>query len=116
LGDLRKAIGGLRTLSFRPAINDPDEIEVVAEFEDDRLSVPAAQLSDGARSLLGLLALLYSPRTFKTVCLEEPESGLTPQSIDVFAEALMNLASSNDSPQFVITTHSPFLRARAKIT
>jgi hypothetical protein len=60
-----------------------DRIGFSAVFSDSRGTIPAANLSDGTLSLIGLMTLLLSPGKPAVICLEEPENGLTPSAIDV---------------------------------
>jgi hypothetical protein len=107
---LGKAIDGLAALTFRASAENAEELELVAVFQDDRQEVPASQLSDGTRNLLGLLAILNSPNFFPLACFEEPEIGLTAQATEVFVEEMWrSLKDTRRKQQILISTHSPFL-------
>lgn len=109
VANVSRAIHGTEYLDFRASSADPDSFEVLAKFSDDRGVVPVFQLSDGTRNLLGLLAILQSPRRFRTMCLEEPEIGLTPNAIGVLANTIFSKTTASAPGQFIISTHSPFL-------
>lgn len=107
---LSGAIDGLNSLAFRASAQNAEELELIAGFTDNRQEVPASQLSDGTRSLLGLLAILNSPSFFPLACFEEPEIGLTAQATSVFVEEMWrSLKDPRRKQQIVISTHSPFL-------
>lgn len=104
------AIDGLTGFDFRASADDADTVDLIALFDGNRGEVPASQISDGTRNLLGLLTILASPRWSPVVCFEEPEIGLTAQACGVFAAALCkSLQDPMRRQQILVTTHSPFL-------
>jgi predicted ATPase len=108
--DLAAVVDGFQAFEFAPAAQ-PQESELRVSFRDSRGPIPAPQLSDGTLNLIGLTAILRSPRQFRFLCLEEPEIGLTPRSIEhlvrIIAEGPTPLGIQQ--PQVMITTHSPYL-------
>ncbi len=74
--------------------------------EDEHL-IPATRLSDGTLHWLALLAvLLQSPPAAappRLICLEEPETGLHPDTIGPLARMLKEAAQHT---QIIVTTHS----------
>jgi predicted ATPase len=64
---------------------------------------PSGRLSDGTLRWLSLLAVLLNPNPPPLICLEEPESGLHPQIIQVLAELLID---ASERTQIIVTTHS----------
>lgn len=108
--DIADAIDGFVGFEFGPA-DTPQEEQFLARFADTRGAIPAFLLSDGTLNLMGLAAILRSPRQFKLLCLEEPELGLTPRSVGVLANILGTgaLTSDGTQPQVVLSTHNPFL-------
>lgn len=69
-------------------------------------SVPALFMSDGQLRFLGLLILLLLPETPNLILLDEPEIGMHPKMIDVFAEVLKEASTHT---QIIVSTHSPQL-------
>jgi len=74
------------------------------------------QLSDGSLSLVGHITILCSPVRPGVICLEEPESGLTPKAIKALMRAVESAAAGAPAgerhrwpSQIVIATHSPYL-------
>jgi len=66
----------------------------------------ATGLSDGTLRLICLLAILLQPAPPTLVCIEEPETGMHPDSIRMLAELL---AEASTRTQLIVTTHSPTL-------
>ena len=77
-------------------------------FEEEGLNsnVPATRLSDGCLRYLCLLVALHSPMTPTVICIEEPETGLHPDSIPKLAELLVEASTRS---QIFVTTHSDIL-------
>jgi predicted ATPase len=93
-----------------------DRIGVSGRFADSRELVPAANLSDGTLSLIGLLVLLVNPDRPPVLCLEEPENGLTPRATRAVYEAVVEAANAvapAASSQVLISSHSPFVICQA---
>jgi predicted ATPase len=93
-----------------------DRIGFSARFSDSREIVPAANLSDGTLSLIGLLVLLLNPDRPPILCLEEPENGLTPRATRAIYEAVREAANVEPpavASQILISSHSPFVICEA---
>ena len=75
--------------------------------------LPATRLSDGAIRFIALLAILCHPEPPPLICIEEPEIGLHPDSIDLVVELLRAAA---ERTQIIVTTHSPWLIDRLSAT
>ena len=105
-----EAIDGFEGFEFNTV--GADRIGFSARFEDSRGIVPAANLSDGTLSLIGLLVLLTNPDRPPVLCLEEPENGLTPRATRAVYEGMV-AASGATAPevpsQVLISSHSPFV-------
>lgn len=69
-------------------------------------ALAATSLSDGTLRLLCLLTLLLDPSPPPLLCIEEPETGMHPDSIRVIAELL---TEASKRTQLIVTTHSPAL-------
>jgi predicted ATPase len=68
--------------------------------------IPSTRLSDGTLRFVALLATLLAPSPPPLVCIEEPELGLHPDAIALFAHLLIAAA---ERTQLIVTTHSDAL-------
>ena len=68
--------------------------------------VPATRLSDGTIRFMAMLALLLSPVPPPLICMEEPELGLHPDALALFANVLVEASART---QLIVTTHSDTL-------
>src|SRR5260370_30286966 len=68
--------------------------------------IPSSGLSDGTLKSLCLMAVLFDPNPARLVCIEEPESGLHPDALNLVGDALREASSRM---QVVVTTHSDAL-------
>lgn len=93
--DLSPAGGGRATLAYRS--------------RDVGRSVSAHLMSDGQLRFLGLLMLLMLPDPPHLIAIDEPEIGMHPKMIDVFAKIVKETAQRT---QVIISTHSPQLLDR----
>jgi predicted ATPase len=66
----------------------------------------AGQMSDGTLRAFALVTLLCQPSPPAIICIDEPELGLHPEALSVFAD-LLKCASENS--QIIISTQSPSL-------
>lgn len=74
--------------------------------------ITADMESDGVVQSLFLLWRLFSPESFVTVCLEEPEGGTHPYYLKDRYEFIKNIALKNNRKNYMLATHSPeFLEA-----
>ena len=108
--EVAKAIDGFEGFEFNTV--GADRIGFSGRFEDTRGAVPAANLSDGTLSLIGLLVLLMNPDRPPVLCLEEPENGLTPRATRAVYEAIVAASEATDPEarsQVLISSHSPFV-------
>ncbi len=74
--------------------------------------VRAQQASDGTILFLGFLALSYMPNPPKVLLIEEPETGVYPQSLRKIVGILKHLIEEDGDrpiPQIIFTTHSPYV-------
>jgi predicted ATPase len=68
--------------------------------------IPATRLSDGTLRFLTLLAVLLNPASAPLICIEEPELGLHPDTMEILASLLQE---ASQRTQLIITTHSDTL-------
>jgi predicted ATPase len=66
----------------------------------------AIRMSDGTLKFLSLLVALFHPRRPMLMCIEEPETGLHPDAMQLVAEALIE---ASEYMQLIVTTHSEAL-------
>ena len=89
-----------------------DEGKVLLKFSDGAFEDPflARFVSDGTIKMLAYLVLLYDPKPFPLLCVEEPENQLYPELLAELAEEFRAYAAKGG--QVMVSTHSPdFLNA-----
>ncbi len=91
-----------------------DEGRVLLKFQDSSFTSTdpflARHVSDGTIKMLAYLVLLYDPRPFPLLCVEEPENQLYPRLLAELAEEFRAYAGRGG--QVFVSTHSPdFLNA-----
>lgn len=83
-------------------------------YSDARRAVPAARLSTGSLTFIGLIALTLLPSRPALMMIEEPENGLTPHAVSVFYRALKEMVySSGFQTQVIVSSHSPYVICEA---
>lgn len=108
--EIRKVISALRGISVNTV--GVDRVGFAVEYDDARHRVLAPNTSSGTLLILGLVTLLNAPTQPDIACLEEPETGLTPDAVRLFLELLCSAASRGDTcapSQFFFSSHSPFV-------
>jgi predicted ATPase len=108
-GSLRQVKSYLRRLSDRF-----EDIKIRAEGGISQLyvqergvgMVSSVRLSDGTLKFLCLMAILCDHTPPPLICIEEPESGLHPEALDLVAEALRE---ASNHTQLIVTSHSDAL-------
>ena len=88
-------------LNTKPVEN---EIEIVKDVDGELYSFPYATISETMQRFVFLLLALESNKD-ATLILDEPESNMFPFFIKDFAERI----ARNDSNQYFIATHDPYL-------
>jgi predicted ATPase len=88
-----------------------DRVGFSARFADKRGAVVAPNLSDGCLSMIGLVTLALAPGRPATLCIEEPENGLTPKATRVFYDTIRQIVApaSGQPTQVLLSSHSPFV-------
>ena len=104
--EARKLIPGLQSLSVSTPKADVRRLDLVME---GGWEMPADNASAGVRMLLFFLALTHRPDPPRTILIEEPENGIHPLRLESIMQMLIRLADSEDGPQVILTTHSPYL-------
>ncbi len=86
--------------------------QVLLKIQDASFDKPFAvrYISDGTIKMLAYLVLLYDPKPYPLLCVEEPENQLYPHLLEELAEEFR--AYANRGEQVFVSTHSPdFLNA-----
>ncbi len=88
-----------------------DRVGFSARFSDKRGAVVAPNLSDGCLSMIGLVTLALAPGRPATLCIEEPENGLTPKATRVFYRTVREIVAPavGQQTQVLLSSHSPFV-------
>jgi predicted ATPase len=102
-----EAIHGFERFEFNRV--GSDRVGFSARFSDRRGTVVAPNLSDGCRSMIGLITLALAPGRPGILCIEEPENGLTPNATSVFYKTISQLPAGGDAAQVLMSSHSPFV-------
>lgn len=92
------------TTGIDVSVNNIGNVEL--SLLEGQTPIPADILSDGTLRILGLLTLSGIKELPLLLGLEEPESGVAPDKLDLIALILTNLS---DNRQVIATTHSPIL-------
>ncbi|SFV86461.1 FIG01209802: hypothetical protein [hydrothermal vent metagenome] len=86
--------------------------QVLLKIQDESFDKPflVRYISDGTIKMLAYLVLLYDPKPYPLLCVEEPENQLYPHLLGELAEEFR--AYANRGEQVFVSTHSPdFLNA-----
>lgn len=89
-----------------------EEGRVLLRFQDGAFEDPflARHVSDGTIKMFAYLVMLFDPKPYPLLCVEEPENQLYPKLLTELAEEFREYA--NRGGQVFISTHSPdFLNA-----
>ncbi len=113
--DLQRAVPTLRGVALRTVKIDNDRLGKALEFTlaggSSRVTIPAAQASEGALLLTAFLALAHGD-TPDVLLIEEPENGLHPSRLGMVIDLLRKISTGevgNRPRQVIVTTHSPLL-------
>jgi predicted ATPase len=71
-----------------------------------RSELSSTRMSDGTLKFLALLAVVFHPKVPPLICIEEPELGLHPDSLQIVADVLVE---ASERTQLIVTTHSEAL-------
>jgi len=76
------------------------------------IKIPASVCSDGVLLFLAYLTLLYSPTPPSLILIENPENNIYPHYLESIVSYLKRLSQTQingQTPQIIVTTHSPYL-------
>jgi predicted ATPase len=84
-----------------------EEGKVLLRFQDGSFTDPflAKHVSDGTIKMFAYLILLYDPKPYPLLCVEEPENQLYPKLLGELAEEFREYARKGG--QVFVSTHSP---------
>lgn len=105
---LRQRIPGISKVEAKIT----EEKNVLLKIQDESFDKPflVRYVSDGTIKILAYLVLLYDPKPYPLLCVEEPENQLYPHLLEELAEEFR--AYANRGEQVFVSTHSPdFLNA-----
>lgn len=108
--DIRRVIPKFRGIWFNTI--GVDRVGFSIEYDDARQKVLAPNASSGTLLMLGLVTLMNVPTQPDITCLEEPETGLTPDAVRLFFTLLTEAAKDSGvkaRSQFFFSSHSPFV-------
>ena len=103
---------GLQNLFTSPTAQTTVYLASTEAYLTDPVTV--AEMSDGELAFLALLSLLFAPPRPRVdlYLIEEPENHLHPKLMAVFVDLLRQVQMEippESHPQFILTTHSPYL-------
>ncbi|SFV87048.1 FIG01209802: hypothetical protein [hydrothermal vent metagenome] len=105
---LKQRIPGISNVEATPI----ETGQVLLKIQDESFdkSFLVRYVSDGTIKILAYLVLLYDPKPYPLLCVEEPENQLYPHLLTGLAEEFRTY--SNRGEQVFVSTHSPdFLNA-----
>lgn len=108
--DIQRVIPTFRGVLFNTV--GVDRVGYSIEYADARQKVLAPNASSGTLLILGLATLLNVPTQPDITCIEEPETGLTPDAVRLFFDLLTKAAieeGGRPRSQFLFSSHSPFV-------
>lgn len=105
---MKKRVPGIGEIIPEPTLDG----RLLLKFQDSAFVDPFIDkyVSDGTIKMLAYLILLYDPKPFPLLCVEEPENQLYPKLLTELAEEFRDYARRGG--QVFVSTHSPdFLNA-----
>ncbi|HCF05838.1 MAG: recombination protein [Desulfomicrobiaceae bacterium] len=105
---MKRRVPGVTHIEAKPT----EDGRLVLRFQDGSFKDPfiARFVSDGTIKMFAYLVLLYDPKPFPLLAVEEPENQLYPQLLPELAEEFRDYARRGG--QVFVSTHSPdFLNA-----
>ena len=108
---MRWRVPGVTSVEAKPT----DDGRLVLRFQDGSFKDPfiARYVSDGTIKMFAYLVLLYDPKPYSLLAIEEPENQLYPELLSELAEEFR--AYSQRGGQVFVSTHSPDFLNGAKL-
>ena len=106
---LKQRIKGIENVEAQTIVETG---QVLLKIQDESFDEPflVRYISDGTIKMLAYLVLLYDPKPYPLLCVEEPENQLYPHLLEELAEEFRAYADRGE--QVFVSTHSPdFLNA-----
>lgn len=103
LESMRRRVPGVKKVEAKPT----EDGRLVLRFQDGAFKDPfiARYVSDGTIKMFAYLVLLYDPKPFPLLAVEEPENQLYPELLAELAEEFRDYAGRGG--QVFVSTHSP---------
>jgi predicted ATPase len=103
LDSMKRRVPGVKNVEARPT----EDGRLVLRFQDGAFKDPfiARYVSDGTIKMFAYLVLLYDPKPFPLLAVEEPENQLYPELLQELAEEFRDY--SRRGGQAFVSTHSP---------
>jgi predicted ATPase len=100
---MKRRVPGVENVEARPT----EDGRLVLRFQDGAFKDPfiARYVSDGTIKMFAYLVLLYDPKPFPLLAVEEPENQLYPELLPDLAEEFRDYARRGG--QVFVSTHSP---------
>lgn len=105
---LKRRIPGISKVETK----ETEEGKILLKLKENAFEDPflVRYVSDGTIKMLAYLVLLYDPKPYSLLCVEEPENQLYPSLLEELAEEFR--AYGKEGNQVFVSTHSPdFLNA-----
>ena len=105
---LKRRIPGISMVETK----ETEEGKILLKLKENAFDDPflVRYVSDGTIKMLAYLVLLYDPKPYSLLCVEEPENQLYPSLLEELAEEFRYYG--NEGNQVFVSTHSPdFLNA-----
>ncbi|MEN9362436.1 MAG: hypothetical protein RL095_3971 [Verrucomicrobiota bacterium] len=111
LEQMKLRVPGVSQVEAKPM----EDGRMLLRFQDGKFKDPfiARHVSDGTIKMFAYLVMLYDPRPFPLLAIEEPENQLYPSLMDELAEEFRAYAKRGG--QAFVSTHSPDLLNGAKL-
>ncbi|MEI8128828.1 MAG: AAA family ATPase [bacterium] len=105
---LKRRIPGISMVETK----ETEEGKILLKLKENAFEDPflVRYVSDGTIKMLAYLVLLYDPKPYSLLCVEEPENQLYPSLLEELAEEFRHYGKEGN--QVFVSTHSPdFLNA-----
>jgi predicted ATPase len=104
--EFRKYVPEVEELTFDRADQGKWFIQVVESGLTE--AIPLSDLSEGSRTILAILTIIYQPNRPDLILLEDIERDIHPRSLKPLMEAMRRI-SKEHGVQIIMTTHSPYV-------
>ncbi len=111
LEEMRWQVPGISNVEAKPT----EDGRLVLRFQDGAFRDPfiARYVSDGTIKMFAYLVLLYDPKPYPLLAIEEPENQLYPELLEALAQEFRHY--THRGGQVFVSTHSPDFLNGAKV-